>query len=264
MLPILWSAGPFHLRTINLFLVLAFFVSGFFFWRKSREEHYEEDETFDGFLVSMVASLVIARIGFVVTNFGAFGWDVLKWLDLYSHPGFSGFFGIIGSLVVFYRFAQKRRWDGFEILDFWVTALSAGLSIFWLGSFFDGSGFGKTTNLPWGMVFPGVFDKHHPNQLYLFVVYLLLAWYLSYLEYHYRTFEWYKAKRKSAQTGFLVSVFLIIQGIIELVFTWLSPAAPVFFQVQLGVIYGIVLLVGGGWLMLDRSGRTISLAKKES
>ncbi len=262
MLPVLLSIGAVEIRTINVFYVLAFFASGFILWRKGREEHYEEDTLFDGFLQAFLVGGIIARIGFIVLNFSQFGFDILRWLDVFSTTGFSGLFGFLGGTYFIYRYAIRQKWDAFEILDFWVTALSLAFVFLSLGSFLDGTSFGLATSLPWGMVFPGVFEKYHPVQLYSALIYTAVFIYLSRIEYRYRTFLWYKSKRKSAQTGFLFCNFLIIYGFVRIILAFISPSQFVFFNFNFDWLIGFIISITGLVLLYDRSGRDLPFRKK--
>src|SRR5690606_26230191 len=114
--------------------------------------------------------------------------------------------------------------------------------------------FGTPTKLPWGLVFPGVFEKHHPVQLYVMVFYLFLSWYLSWVEYRYRTFEWYRKGRNTAQTGFLLSIFLITNGFVFSVLSLVSVPSLVVFRVRADVISALGLLLFGVILLYLRSG----------
>ena len=255
MVKTLISFGPLSIQSMSLFMVLAFLFSGFVFWRKAKEEHYDETEVFDGFLLAWIIGFIWARIGFIIFNFYEFGFHIFKWIDLVTNPGLNALFGIVGSTVYLYRFAQRKKWDVFEILDFWSMAVTLGLVLIWFGLFLDGSRFGLATSLPWGVVFPGVFEKHHPVQLYASFLYAGLFAYLAWLEFHYRTFEWYKSRRKSAQTGFLLSVFLIAHGLISLGLNLVMPAQIVFQGLRLDHLLSLVGILLGVGILLVRSGR---------
>lgn len=260
MWPVLFQWGQFELRTTSIFLMLALFTSGFVMWRKCREEHYLEDELFDGFLLAVVVGLITARIGFIFLRFELFGFDPIKWLDIWGSPGLETVLGLLAATWYIYRFARKHKWDAFEILDFWSIAVCAGMVFVSIGLFFNGTGFGVQTTLPWGMVFPGVFAKHHPLQLYQTLFFALLGFYLVRIEYKYRMFAWYRAGKNTAQTGFLVSVGILIASIWHLGMSFIS-LGYVIAGVRVdqvvaasGVVLGIVLLY-------RRSGRTLGLSR---
>lgn len=250
MWPLLFAWGPFQLRTINIFLIIAFLITAFVFWRKGREEHYPEDQLFDGFLLSGLVGLVVGRAAFIATHFDQFGFNVWSWIDLVSRPGMLALAGVVGAGWYLFKFAADKKWDDFEILDFAVLGVSWGMIFVNIGLFFDGSSFGMPTTFPWGVVFPGVIEKHHPVQLYVAVFYLFLALYLGWAEGRYRTFEWYRAGKNSAQTGFLVSMFLILAGAFSFAMSFLKPAVLIVagwsldpFIYAFFVIFGVILLL---------------------
>ncbi|MBD3279592.1 MAG: hypothetical protein GF390_02675 [Candidatus Pacebacteria bacterium] len=263
MWPVLFNFGPFGLKTIAVFNILAFLTTAFVIWRKSREEHYQERQLFDGFLLALVFGGLVARLAFIVVNFSRFQGSFLAWFDLINHSGYLLNFGILGAGFYLFRFAQKHKWDPYEVVDFGATAAALGLFWLQLGYFFNGSGFGQPTTLPWGLVFPGVIQKYHPVQLYLAVFYLLLYFYLTWVEYRYRTFEWYRAGKKSAQTGFVFLNFLIGLALIQLGLTPVKLAELNLggFSLDIG-FYLVLLILSLGWLWL-RSGRELLPTKRK-
>lgn len=261
MFPILIALGPLTIKTISLFYALAFLASGFIFWRRGREEHYKEDVLFDGFLLSIVAAVMFSRFGYILFHFDIFGFSVLKWVDFLTYPGMSGVFALIAAGAYLYRFAGKQKWDNFEILDFWAPAMTLGLAIISLGMFFDGGGYGNATNLPIGVTFPNLVEPHHPIQLYLLIFYLLLFVYLSWAEYHYRTFEWYRSSKKTAQTGYLTSVFVIAVGLINFVLSFFRPPTLVFYSVNIDLLISLLAFIAGVVMLYVRSGRVLPFSE---
>jgi len=261
MLPILLSLGPVKIYTFSVVLVLAFFLVGYIFWRKGREEHFPEDELFDGYLLALLVGVVASRLGFIVFHFGNFGLDAWKWFNLLAYPGIIPLFGLLASFLVLYRFAQRQKWDAFEFLDFAAIAAAFGFALIWLGLFLDGTSFGNATSLPWGMSFPLVFDKHHPTQLYGLISYALLFVYLYWVESRYRTFEWYRDKRHSAQTGFLFCVFCMMYGAVGVVMGFLMPPQLMVFGVALDIPVRILLFMYGFILLFVRAGRSFRPVK---
>lgn len=263
MYPVLFSLGPLQFKTISLFYLLAFLAVGFLLWRKSREENYEEAMVFDGFIISLLWGFFFGRGVFIASHFQQFAWQPLHWLDLISKPGLDMTALTLVMLWSFYRFAIKQKWDAFEMTDFFVTALSFGALVLNIGYFFAGMQIGKPANLPWGVVFTGTFEKRHPAQIYFALVYLVLFVILFRLEYVYRTFEWYRAKKNTAQSGFITSVFFISVGILLLPLSFLKE--PNFLLANMPMDWLIYLLsfIFGLGLLLNRAGRTIIPQKKK-
>lgn len=248
MLPTVFAIGPFALKTMMLFMLLAVLTAGFIFWKKGKEEHYDEYELMDCFLRSMFVGLVVGRIGYVVHSIQTLGFSPLAWIDIFSHPGIHLLSAVIGGAFTLYRCARQRKWDEYEVLDFWSIGVATGLSIMYLGLFFDGTAYGAETQLPMGVLFPGLFVKHHPLQLYLMGIFIIISIFLSRVEYRYRTYEWYRAGKKAAQTGFLISFFVILSALALLItsfFALRNDPVPYLSQLEyvLLLIFGIVVLM---------------------
>lgn len=257
MFPVLFSFGPIELRTLSVFLVVAFLASSFIFWRKGREEHYSEGEFFDGFILASLLGFVAGRIGFIALNYDRFGFSLIHWLDIFAFPGVNGLIAVVVATIYLYRFAHSNKWDIFEVLDFWVLALASSLTLTYMGLFFDGTAVGNPTTLPIGIVFPGLIEPHHPAQLYMALFFLILSIYLGRVEYRYRTFEWYRAGKKTAQTGFLVSMFLIFTSLFYFAISWVKPPIVSVAGIDIDRILALLGFIYGLYLLYSRSGRAL-------
>lgn len=216
MWPTLFSIGILSVSTAVVVRLIGLFFSGFTFWRRGKDEHYSELQLFDGFLLSLLVGVIGARLGFVLLHFSQFGWNVFSWLSVVSQPGTLDLVFLVTSTLFLFRFAVKKKWDSFEILDFWSLSLTVWLIFTTFADFLSGAGRGKFTDWAVGVVFPGSIEKTHPVQLYALALYFLLYAYLAWAESRYRVFEWYRMGRKSAQTGFLISMFVIFFSLISM------------------------------------------------
>ncbi|EKD43639.1 MAG: hypothetical protein ACD_72C00193G0002 [uncultured bacterium] len=250
MWPILFSFSSISLPSAWVLLLVGFFVSGFAFWRRGKEEHYSELQLFDGFLLSFLMGAIGARLGFILLHFDQFGWNLFNWLNLTNKPGSQDLFFLLVSTLFLYRFAKRKKWDVFEVLDFWSLSLSLWLIFNSLADFLTGAGRGKFTNWWVGIVFPGSIEKTHPVQLYFTGFYLLLFIYLVWVESRYRIFDWYRMGRKSARAGFMISTFIIFFSLFSALM--LLFRLPEFFLGNLavdiwfylfGVFFGVQLLL---------------------
>jgi prolipoprotein diacylglyceryl transferase len=107
--------------------------------------------------------------------------------------------GLLGVIVALTLFAQRHKVTFFDITDF--VAPVAPIGLFWgrIGNFINQELWGKTTDVPWGMVFTnGGPLPRHPSMLYEAVleglVLLAISWWLA---------------RKPRPSGFLSGVFLV-------------------------------------------------------
>ncbi len=263
MFPLLVSYGPLHIQTMSVLLALAFLVAAFVFWRKGKEDYYPEDQLFDGFLVASAMGFVGARVGYILLHSETMGWNVLSWFNLVGAPGMSGAIGLLVASFVLYRFAVQKKWDAFEVLDFWVVAVSLGMVFTSIGSFASGIDVGYPTSMPWGIVFPGLVETHHPAQLYAAGFFFSLFLYLSWLESRYRTFQWYRATKKAAETGFLLCMYSIFTALFLLVVGFVKPPTIELFDINIDRVASLVLLIFGVALLYVRSGRTLGFKKKK-
>lgn len=91
--------------------------------------------------------------------------------------------GLVGVIVVLLWFAKKRGYHLLDIGDFIAPMIPLGLAAGRWGNFMNGELWGRTTNLPWGMVFPHAGPvPRHPSQLYEmllegFLLFALLWWF---------------------------------------------------------------------------------------
>jgi phosphatidylglycerol---prolipoprotein diacylglyceryl transferase len=263
MWPTLINLGFFRLQSLTVLALLALFFTAFIFWRKGNEEHYETTELFDAFLLSGIFGVIIGRLSFVLFNWSGFSENWWLIFNLAQSPGNQPLLALAGAGCYLYFLAKKRKWDPFEVLDFWVTAISLGMVFVYLGFFLAGSYAGRLTTVPWGLVMPGTFEKSHPVQLYFVSFYLFLFNYLVKVEYRYRTFEWYRRGKKTAQSGFLLSVFLILASFFYLIMTKVSlPGMLINGQVIDHWIYLLIFLFGLG-LLVYRSGLSFKSKRKK-
>jgi phosphatidylglycerol---prolipoprotein diacylglyceryl transferase len=263
MLETLFTIGPLQLRTISLFQAIAFFAAGLVIWKRSKEEHWSEPQVFDGFLLSFLIGWICARFGYFLLNWDKFGFDLFKWLNFVQYPGSQLVVGIVGATLYFYSYARKKKWDAFEVLDWWSQAVTMGLLWLNVGYFFAGIYFGDSTSLPWGIIFPGVFEKRHPIQLYYVIFHAGIYYLLNWLEFHYRTFQWYRAGKKTALTGFLFINFMATYAVFSFIASFLRPSVFKLGDLVLDRWLYFVMALIATWLLLLRSNRLLFSFKEK-
>lgn len=254
MLPILLQLGPITIYTLPLMFILALLTMGYSWWQRSQEEHYDDMVFFDAFWLSTLAGAVIGRLLYIAFHFSQFGWNFFAAIDIFSKPGISYLGWVLGAGYYLYRFAVREKWEPFEILDYWVRAVALGSIILWLGFFLAGTEFGLPTSLPWGWQFPGVFDTRHPSQLYAAAALGLISFLLHWAEYHYRTFEWYRAGRNTAAPGFVTGTAIFLTGLVFSFLSLVTPSEMVIAGIQLDYFVYPVITVIGIVTILSRAG----------
>jgi phosphatidylglycerol:prolipoprotein diacylglycerol transferase len=120
-------------------------------------------------LVFFVAMGVIigGRAGYVLFyNFDQFLGDPV-WLFKVWTGGMSFHGGLLGVLIAFAWFAKKYNKTFFDVADFSAPVVPIGLMYGRIGNFIGSELWGRTSDVPWAMVFPNGGDEaRHPSQLY--------------------------------------------------------------------------------------------------
>ncbi len=189
-------------------------------------------EDIDEFITWVVLGIILGgRVGYVLVygraELHSDPWEMLRiW-----HGGMSFHGGMAGLALAMYVFARLRGINFLALTDVVGCVTPIGLFTGRLANFINGELWGRTTTVPWGMVFPnGGPDPRHPSQLYQatmegLMLLVLLAWLAGKPEIRNRP-------------GILTGVFLIWYGIVRIV-------AELFRQpdVQMGYyLYGTVTM----------------------
>lgn len=238
----------------GLMATLAFLLGGFAFWKKAREEHYDEHQTIDLLLVAVFWSLVGARLAHILFNFSEFGINLFYWLSFWSRPGMHWIGLFLGAVFSIIHFTRKSKIDLFKTLDLFVIGLALSQALVNLGTFLSGSALGHTTNLPLGVIFPNTFEPRHPIGLYGFFLWLGVFFFLWWLEGKYRRFVWYQKFKGDSLPGFLFFVYLISLGVIGTILTLLSQPVVVFYGIDIELAVRISLIFFGSVSLFARSG----------
>jgi len=115
--------------------------------------------------------IVGGRVGYVFFyNFSHFLGDPLYLFRL-SEGGMSFHGGCLGVISAAYLYAKKQGWSFSSVGDFIAPLVPIGLGAGRIGNFINGELWGRTTDVPWAIVFPGAGpDPRHPSQLYQFAL----------------------------------------------------------------------------------------------
>ncbi len=167
--PVAIAIGPFAIR----WYALAYIASLLIGWRyclalADRPPRRVERKDIDDFLVWATLGVVLGgRIGYVL--FYQPGYYILHPLEaLYLwHGGMSFHGGAIGVTTAILLFARARAIPVFAFADIICAAIPIGLLFGRIANFINGELFGRVSDVPWAMVFPGGGPlARHPSQLY--------------------------------------------------------------------------------------------------
>ena len=168
---------------------------------------YLRVEDFDDFIPYLVIGIILG---------GRLGYVLIYNLDYY-HKHFDEIFyiwkggmsfhgGMIGLILVTILFTIKKKINPFNYLDIVACVAPVGIFLGRVSNFINGELFGKTTNLPWGVIFPNTgMLARHPSQIYEAILEgLFLFLILNYLAFK---------KKKIFKSGLISSYFLFLYSL---------------------------------------------------
>lgn len=178
--PTIFSLGPLQVRWYGLFYVIAFAVGYLFIKKnlKAKNVRISNDQYDTLIFYALLGVVVGGRLGYVLFyNLGLYLQNPLKIFAVWE-GGMSFHGGAIAVLALGYYFVKKNRLRFLPLADAVVPFAAFGLGLGRIGNFINAELYGRVTDVPWGMVFPGTDGRpRHPSQLYqsLFEGFLLFV-----------------------------------------------------------------------------------------
>jgi len=167
--PVILRIGPLAVRWYGLMYLLGF-VSGYFVIRtlvRRRSLPLSNDGISDLLFAAVLGVVLGGRIGYVLFyNLGYYLQHPQQILAVWE-GGMSFHGGLLGVVFATSIFSLRRGLPLLAVGDILTTAATIGLGLGRMGNFINGELWGRVTDLPWGMVFPGAGPlPRHPSQLY--------------------------------------------------------------------------------------------------
>ncbi|MDX2237901.1 MAG: prolipoprotein diacylglyceryl transferase [Hyphomonadaceae bacterium] len=183
--PIALSLGPFQLGDLTIgplhlrWYALAYIAGLMLGWRYivhlvraprlwgAQTAPMTAEQTDDLLFWATIGVIVGGRLGYVV-----FYKPDMIWLDPLSIPalwegGMSFHGGLIGVILAIVYFARSRKASLLSVGDCVAAATPIGLFFGRIANFVNGELWGRPSNAPWAMTFPGAGPlPRHPSQLY--------------------------------------------------------------------------------------------------
>lgn len=242
--PILLQLGPVQIRWYGVMWALGFLILYWYVRRAAREGLIKlTDDDSDWLMVWLtIGTLLGARL------FEVFVWE---WQYYAANPGeiiaiwhgglsFHG--GLLGSMIVGYWFARRRKISFLNLCDVCFVPLALGLMFGRIGNFINGELWGRITSVPWAVKFPGAEGYRHPSQLYEAAYSLVLFGIL-----------WSLRKRKWPH-GSVFALFLMLYAVFRFITEYFREPTVLVGPLTLGQALNVPMLVGGIalWFWLRR------------
>jgi phosphatidylglycerol:prolipoprotein diacylglycerol transferase len=186
--PVAVEIGPFAIRWYALAYVVGLLVGWrYCVWLAQRRPSLVTKLQIDDFLVWATLGVVLGgRLGYVLfyqpLHYLQNPQDILMvWQGGMSFHG-----GLAGVILAMFLFARRHRIPFFALTDIVASATPIGLFLGRLANFVNGELYGRPSDVPWAVIFPGQDAggvPRHPSQLYeaalegivLFLVLFVLA-----------------------------------------------------------------------------------------
>ncbi len=184
--PVAISLGPVAIHWYGLMYLVGFVAAWLLLKYRARKpgSGWTAEELGDLVFYCAIGVIIGGRLGYLFFyNFDHFLSDPLSLLRIWE-GGMSFHGGFLGVAAMIGLFAWKTDRTFFQVADVVAPVSAIGLGAGRIGNFINGELWGRTTDVPWGMVFPGGGpEPRHPSQLYQFllegVVLFLAVWFFS-------------------------------------------------------------------------------------
>ena len=258
--PVAFSVGPVVVRWYALAYIVGLLGAVWYAKRLVRNSDLwpgmqpsATPEQIDDLLLWTTIGVVLGgRLGYVLfynpAHFAANPAEIFQvWSGGMSFHG--GFLGVVVACLIYGR----RHGIGLgRLLDLAAAGVPIGLGLGRLANFINGELYGRASDVPWAMVFPGGGpDARHPSQLYEAVLEGLLL----FLAVRLATHRWKALPRAGAAAG----VFAMWYGASRFVVEFArEPDAHIGYLaggwLTMGMVLSLPLIAVGVWLWV-RAGR---------
>ena len=185
--PVAFSVGPLAVRWYGLMYLLGFAAAWWLGTRRIGQglAPLTRPQFDDLVFYALLGVILGGRLGYVFFYKPAFYMaNPLEILALW-HGGMSFHGGLLGVILAMALFARRQAVGYLRLMDFVAPLTPLGLAAGRLANFINGELWGRVTDLPWGMVFPGAGPApRHPSQLYQaalegLALFVILWWFSS-------------------------------------------------------------------------------------
>ncbi len=172
--PVLVTIGPFSVRWYALAYIVGILIGWVYARMLIKRERFWGGPApltvldFDDFVLWVTLGIILGgRTGYVLFyNFPHFMQNPLEIFELWK-GGMSFHGGFIGCVLAVVLFARFRGIPFLPLGDLTCATATIGLLLGRCANFINGELWGRPTDVPWAMVFPGAGPlPRHPSQLY--------------------------------------------------------------------------------------------------
>ncbi len=229
--PIMFQIGPLAIRWYAMAYIIGLFGGWFYFSKLDKHEPLLSKEAYENILIYTLLGIILGgRIGYILFyNLPFYAHNPIQIFKVWQ-GGMSFHGGTLGVIVSLHIFSLRYKVPYLKLMDKVVCVVPIGLFLGRIANFINGELYGRMTDAPWGMIFPGSdLQPRHPSQLYEAVLEgLVLLLVLGFL--------FYRTKARN-YPGFMSGIFLLGYAVSRIAIEPFRQPDP-----QLGTIFGPITM----------------------
>lgn len=244
--PVMIQLGSFSIHWYGMMYLLGL---GFAYWlgyrRANRSNGVWTTEQVDQLLFNGFIGVILGgRVGEILFyQFDHFLADPLYLFRIWE-GGMSFHGGLLGVIVSMIWTTYRQNRSFWQTADFSAPLVPVGLGLGRIGNFINGELWGRTTDVPWAMIFPHAdMLPRHPSQLYQAVLEGLALFVILFLY-----------SRKPRPSGAVAGLFLIGYGVFRFIVEYFREFDPnvntAADLITRGQLLSLPMIIGGIGIMV--------------
>jgi phosphatidylglycerol:prolipoprotein diacylglycerol transferase len=221
-----------QIRWYGLFYVLSFVIAFLMYKHnlKFRNIKLSREQYESAIFYVMLGVIIGGRLGYVLFyNLPFYLHNPLAIFAVWE-GGMSFHGGALGVIIAGIIYSKRQKLGFFPLADAAIPIVAIGLGLGRLGNFINAELWGKPTNLPWAMVFPGSDSlPRHPTQLYEMFLEGIVLFAVSYY-----------LLRKTKKEGMVFYSFIGLYGIFRFLIEFVREPDDINFYTKFGFIFGFM------------------------
>lgn len=196
----------------------------------------------------VIGVLVGGRLGyFLLYETGSVARDPLMLVRVWE-GGMASHGGFIGVLLAMLWFARSRKVSFWQLADMTCMITPPGLFFGRIANFINGELWGRVTDVPWAVIFPGSappgtplerIQPRHPSQLYE-------AGLEGVVLFAFVALRYWRGRTREIAPGRIVGEFLAVYSVLRIVGEqFREPDASLILGMSRGIFYSILMGVAG-------------------
>ena len=240
--PTIFKIGMLEIRWYGLFYIVGFIIAYIFVKKSYAYKNIRlKKEDYENLLFNLMLGVIIGgRLGYILFyNFQHYLSHPLQIFAVWQ-GGMSFHGGAIGVIIFGYFFCKKHNYNFYKLADPVVPFASIALFLGRIGNFINGELWGRTTNVPWAIVFPADTQQlpRHPSQLYEAFLEGILLFAITYIMFR-------KIKKPGIVFWSWIGLYGIFRTLVEFVRQPDADLGYVIGFMTMGQILSSVMIVSG-------------------